>query len=147
MSFSIIPYQPEHRSQVVATWELSVRATHHFLAPEDIDFYKSIVAGIDFSSFPVCCCMAGDGTIAGFAGTAGNKLEMLFIHPGFAGKGMGTALLQYAIRELGITEVDVNEDNVPALGFYKANGFEVYTRQPLDDSGKPYPILKMKLSP
>jgi putative acetyltransferase len=38
----------------------------------------------------------------------------------------------------------VNEQNAAALGFYEALGFEVVARSPLDDTGRPYPLLHMR---
>ena len=59
----------------------------------------------------------------GFQGVAEGNLEMLFIHPDHRGKGIGKALLKHAIQKLRITKVDVNEQNVQALGFYEHAGF------------------------
>jgi len=44
---SIIPYREEFREPLTAAWERSVRATHGFLLPEDIDYFKEIVRGIE----------------------------------------------------------------------------------------------------
>jgi len=130
---------------VLEVWEASVRATHQFLKPEDIDFYKSIVWDIDFNEFDVFLSLSEADEVLGFLGVAENKLEMLFLKPTYIGMGIGKALTEYAIKELQVTEVDVNEGNTNAVEFYKRIGFEVYDRTPLDSTGKPYPILKMRL--
>ena len=70
---------------------------------------------------------------------------MLFINPLHRGKGVGKQLLLYAIDQLEVNKVDVNEQNEQALGFYKHFGFEVKRRSALDSSGKPYPTLHMEL--
>ena len=44
----------------------------------------------------------------------------------------------------GALAVDVNEQNWPARSFYEALGFVVIGRSPLDDTGRPYPILHMR---
>jgi hypothetical protein len=41
--------------------------------------------------------------------------------------------------------VDVNEQNEQALGFYLRMGFEVEGRSELDSTGKPFPLLHMRL--
>jgi len=41
--------------------------------------------------------------------------------------------------------VDVNEQNTAAVAFYKACGFVVEGRSELDDTGRPYPLLHMRL--
>jgi putative acetyltransferase len=69
---------------------------------------------------------------------------MLFIHPAYRGKGVGRALLVYAVDTLGILRVDVNEQNEQAVDFYKYFGFKVVGRTELDGMGKPYPILNLE---
>jgi putative acetyltransferase len=134
-----------YRQKMLQVWEASVRATHHFLDPEDIDFYKSIVDKIDFSQFTVYLILSDEDEVLGFLGVADKKLEMLFVKPECIGKGIGRTLTMLAIEDLNVTEVDVNEGNVNAVIFYESFGFEVYDRTPIDDTGKPYPILKMRL--
>jgi putative acetyltransferase len=41
--------------------------------------------------------------------------------------------------------VDVNEQNEAATRFYEACGFVVTGRSELDEQGRPYPLLHMKL--
>jgi putative acetyltransferase len=78
-------------------------------------------------------------------GISNDKIEMLFIHPKEMRKGIGKFLLDYAINELNIKKVDVNEQNEDALKFYHKCGFVVYERTTKDNEGKNYPILKMQL--
>ena len=146
MNFIIVRYDDRYREQVLKVWEASVRATHDFLKAEDIDFYKAIVETIDFNQFEVRLAMSEHNDVLGFLGVAANKLGMLFLQPDYRGKGIGKALTRLAIDELNVTEVDVNEGNTNAVGIYKYFGFEQYDRSPLDSSGKPYPILMMRLS-
>jgi len=90
-------------------------------------------------------CIRGDENhILGFLGVADNKIEMLFVHPQVFGKGIGKALLLYAVENLNATQVDVNEDNQQAVGFYQHFGFKTVRRSALDSMGKPYPILYME---
>ena len=42
--------------------------------------------------------------------------------------------------------VDVNEQNSVARSFYEACGFVVEGRSELDDQGRPYPLLHMRLA-
>ena len=81
----------------------------------------------------------------GFLGTTEQKIEMLFVHPALRGQGIGKTLIRYAVRELGIRLVDVNEQNTQAVGFYYAMGFNLQKRSPLDGMGKPYPILHLNM--
>jgi putative acetyltransferase len=43
--------------------------------------------------------------------------------------------------------VDVNEQNAAARRFYEACGFVVEGRSELDEQGRPYPLLRMRLLP
>ena len=70
---------------------------------------------------------------------------MLFIHPDWRGHGAGEQLLSFAVKDLGTYLLDVNEQNEQAVGFYLHMGFEVVGRSELDDFGKPYPLLHMRL--
>jgi putative acetyltransferase len=45
---------------------------------------------------------------------------------------------------LGATQLDVNEQNEQAVGFYRRLGFEVVGRSAEDGLGQPFPLLHMK---
>lgn len=165
-------------------WEASVRATHDFLAPEDIAFFRQMVRqealrGVELyvirkpdSKAPETGTSAGQenrhesrtsgktgesrrpegldengmfGGFAAFAGIDGDMLEMLFVAPKARGKGVGRQLVEYLVRERGIRQVDVNEQNTQAAGFYARLGFRVTGRDATDPSGRPYPILHLSL--
>jgi len=146
MNISIKKFQPGYRDAMIEIWEQSVRATHHFLELEDIDFYKTLVLGIDFTSFDCYCVFDQSDEMIGIMGIANKKLEMLFLKPSVIGTGVGRKLMEFILNELKVNKVDVNEGNTNAVNFYKKFGFQVYERTPLDDSGKPYPILRMKIN-
>lgn len=83
--------------------------------------------------------------ITGFIGVVNKKIEMLFIAPDYQGQGIGKKLLSYGIDGLGATAVDVNEQNIQAVGFYKHAGFAVTGRSATDGCGKPFPLLHLQL--
>lgn len=131
--------------EVVDVWEASVRATHHFLKEEDIEYFKPLILNTYLDAVELRCVRNNDNKIIGFLGVAEHNLEMLFIEPDYRGKRIGKLLLDYSIDNLNVTKVDVNEQNEQAVGFYKYYGFDVIGRSELDASGKPYPILHMEL--
>ncbi|RQM63333.1 GNAT family N-acetyltransferase [Aeromonas hydrophila] len=135
---------PEDYAELLNVWENSVRATHDFITEADIEFFKPIILEQAFPNVTLRCVKNEIGSIIGFVGVHESKVEMLFISDSARGKGVGKVLLQYAIEQLGATKVDVNEQNPLAVGFYEHMGFKVYSRSPLDDMGKPFPILHMK---
>lgn len=130
-------------TEIMKVWESSVKATHHFLKPEDFAYYKKMgptkyLPAVDLYVLRI------EKTIIGFIGVSGNHLELLFIDADSRGKGYGKILLNYAIRNLGITKLDVNEQNTQALGFYQKAGFRISKRSEKDAEGKDYPILHME---
>lgn len=131
--------------EVVEVWEASVRATHHFLKEEDIAYFKPLILNTYLDAVKLRCYRNEYHKIIGFLGAAYRNLEMLFIHPAYRGKRIGKTLLEYAINNLNVTKVDVNEQNEQAVGFYRYCGFETIGRSELDAYGKPYPILHMEL--
>ncbi|UXY52463.1 GNAT family N-acetyltransferase [Pseudomonas tohonis] len=133
------------RQRLVEVWEAAVRATHHFLGEDDIQFFKPLVRDAYLDSVKLACSRDAEGRIQGFIGTAEGKVEMLFVDPALHGQGIGRELLLHAIANEGATAVEVNEQNPQAVGFYLHMGFEVESRSELDGSGKPFPILHLRL--
>ena len=136
---------PGYYAEMLNVWENSVRATHDFITDEDIEFFKPIIIEQAFPAVTLKCVKDEKGFILGFIGIHDLKVEMLFVLDRCRGKGIGKFLLQYAIDNFDADSVDVNEQNPLAIGFYKNMGFKVISRSPLDDMGKPFPILHMKL--
>jgi len=130
--------------EMIAVWEASVRATHHFLTEEDIVTYRKLILNEYFDLVKLYCVRSED-QIIGFMGIDGKFLQMLFVHPDFRGKEVGKQLLHFAITEKQVDKVDVNEQNLQAIGFYEKLGFKTFSRTESDAAGKPYPILSMEL--
>jgi putative acetyltransferase len=129
--------------EIVKVWEDSVRATHSFVAPEDIILFRSLVRD-GLPNMTVDFARDGEGRISGFVGVAGDKMEMLFAAPKFIGVGIGKSLFLHAVHEMGARKVDVNEDNEHAVSFYMRQGCKMTGRSPLDSTGKPYPVLHLE---
>ncbi|WP_437397406.1 GNAT family N-acetyltransferase [Flagellimonas lutimaris] len=144
-TFKVDIVQKSEYPILVEVWEASVRATHDFLKEEDIRYFRPLILNTYLDAVELRCVRDNQRKILGFMGVSDNNLEMLFIHPNNRGMGIGRKLLDYAILELQVQKVDVNEQNEQAIGFYSKYGFDVVGRSELDASGKPYPILHMKL--
>ena len=129
--------------RLVEIWESAVSATHDFLKEEDFRYYKQQLP--TYFQYVNLYGWEKDGRLVGFMGIAEGNLEMLFVDNDYRGIGVGQELITYAIDNFEVTKVDVNEQNVQALGFYKHIGFQVYERSELDGEGKEYPILHMRL--
>ncbi len=131
---------------LIDVWEQSVRTTHHFLPEDYLQEIKLMLPAI-FPSVPVYVYEDEAKQLLGFTGVGDGKIEMLFLRPDARGKGIGKILLHYSMHILGAYELDVNEQNEAALGFYKHLGFKTVSRSELDGQGNPYPILHMELTP
>lgn len=143
MQHSIEKLFPPDFAEATAVWEASVRATHDFLREEDIQKMKPLVRG-EYLHGVIPFGVRDGGRIVGFIGVTGNKIEMLFVHPDARGQGIGKRLLTYAMAHLGTNEVDVNEQNGQAVGFYLHAGFEIIGRSEVDGQGQPFPLLHLK---
>lgn len=128
---------------LVAVWRSAVDATHDFLEVADRDAIEAALASEYFPSVLLTVATVDDRPV-GFSGVVENRLEMLFVEDAARGRGVGSALLARAVESQGVTEVDVNEQNPPAVGFYLSKGFEVAGRSELDESGRPYPLLHLR---
>ena len=125
-------------------WERSVRATHDFLAPEDIPFFRRMVRQEALPAAEIYVIRDSGNGFAAFAGIGADRLEMLFVAPSARGKGLGRELVEHVAVHCGVRRVDVNEQNAQAAGFYARMGFRIVSRDALDPSGRPYPLLHLE---
>ena len=145
MNLTITPVTAEDYPVLIDIWEASVRATHDFLPEANIQRLRPLILDVYFDAVTLRAARDASGRPLGFAGVHEGKLEMLFIDPAQRGTGVGKALLAQAIAELGVREVDVNEQNPQAVGFYLHQGFQVTGRSELDGQGEPFPLLHLNL--
>ena len=140
--------RPTDHEAMVALWERSVRATHHFLTEHDIEALRPLVADeLTGDAIDWWVLESGTRVLLGILAFANDNIEGLFIDPDHRGEGAGSVLVAHAQRLAGSSlAVDVNEQNEDAVGFYAALGFVVVGRSPTDDSGRPFPLLHMTRS-
>lgn len=141
---TITPAKPGDFPRLVAIWESSVRATHHFLRESDIEKLRPLLRDVYLPNLNVVTAQDENGEIRGFLGTDGNRIEMLFVDAAMRGQGTGKFLLNYAVEQLQADELDVNEQNPQGAGFYRHMGFTQTGRSELDGEGNPFPLLHMK---
>ena len=135
----------EKLEELTEVWEASVRATHRFLAEEEIVRIRGYVPQA-MAAVEHLVTAEEQGRAVGFFGTAGTRLEMLFLAPAARGRGLGWRMAQRAIWDYGVREVTVNEQNPQAVGFYAHMGFAVCKRTDRDEAGDPFPLLYMRLT-
>ncbi|WP_435653414.1 GNAT family N-acetyltransferase [Enterobacter cancerogenus] len=131
---------------LLKVWESSIRATHDFLEEQDIQALRPLILHTYLPGLTITLARRSyDHSIVGFTGVSKNRIEMLFVDADQRGKGIGKLLLLQATHEQGADELDVNEQNLLAITFYKKHGFETVGRSEVDGQGMPYPLLHMKL--
>ena len=138
---------PTDREVLLDIWLRSVRATHTFVSEEDIQSMIPQVQDYLASSEPEFWVLCDDsGAVMGFMGMSGSKMESLFLAPEFQRRGAGRQLVLHAQALHGELTEDVNIQNPAARAFYEACGFVVEGRSELDDAGRPFPLLHMRLA-
>ena len=137
---------PAENDVLVDVWLRSVRATHDFVSPEDIEAFIPLVrnhfASADAEVWVAC---HATGVVTGFLGMSGNQIDMLFVAPEFHRRGFGRQLVEHARSLHRELTADVNEQNAAARRFYEVCGFFIERRPGTDGTGRPYPLLHMRL--
>lgn len=125
-------------------WKTAVQATHDFLSDDDFREISRLVENDFLPSRTFTVAVDAEDRPIGFLSIDGDEIEALFVHADQRGRGVGKALLAAALERLSAPVVEVNEQNVQAVGFYEAFGFRTFKRAPDDGHGRPYPILRMR---
>jgi putative acetyltransferase len=138
--------QPMDCLLLVPLWERSVRATHSFLTETDIACYRPLVEEfLAGESLELWVLTDSSNVPIGFLGLSAHAIEALFLEPVYRRHGYGRCLVQHAQQlRSGPLTVDVNEQNDAARAFYEALGFVVVGRSPLDETGRPHPLLHLR---
>lgn len=90
--------------------------------------------------------MEDDVVISAFFAVSEDNLEMLFVDAESRGNGFGKIAIDYVVNTLQIYKVDVNEQNMQAVGFYLKQGYQQKGYSETDGMGKPYPLLHLEYS-
>jgi putative acetyltransferase len=146
MGFEIRAASPQERAPLLTIWRHAVEATHHFLSPDDVDFFSGVVVGHLATAGDVRAAYDDRGRAVGFIAQEGGEIDMLFVDPQLHGRGVGGRLLDSVAGDHDELRVDVNEQNLSGRTFYTAKGFVQVGRSESDSSGRPFPILHLRRS-
>jgi len=146
-SFSIRRAMPDDRERLVDIWWRSASATHQFLSKPQLEALLPEVTALGLEALDTWVLCATPETVVGFLVMDGRAVDALFIAPEWLRRGGGSLLLEQARRVARPLTVEVNEQNTAALEFYRAQGFEIMRRSPVDSAGRPYPLLYLEESP
>lgn len=139
--------RPDDDARNLAIWRAAVHATHEFLSVADLTAIDVQVQRHLPSLITWVAVDEADRPL-GFMAMNGGHVAALFVDPEAHGRGVGRSLIEKAASQHpgGLT-VDVNEQNPKAIGFYVRLGFAPFGRSPLDDAGRPYPLIHMRRAP
>lgn len=86
-----------------------------------------------------------DGAVKGFMRISGEEIKKLFVEPVLQNNGIGSALMDYAVNELGCKCLWALEKNEGAVRFYERFGFYATgERKPEEDTDE-YLIFMKKV--
>ena len=86
------------------------------------------------------------GKVAGFAGSRGNFITWLFVHPEYRRAGVASALLRNLLASLERPlRLNVAAGNIPARTLYERFGFQVEREFMGSFQGTPCAIAKLRL--
>lgn len=142
----IRPSRQGDGERVVNIWRAAVDATHDFLTVEDRQAIDIEVQQF-LPNCPLWLAVDRQDLAIGFMGLADAHLDALFIDPAFHGRGIGRQMVALALRFHPVITTDVNEQNPQAVAFYERLGFVRFGRSPIDDQGRPYPLIHLRLDP
>ena len=125
----------------VKIWEKVVKEIPAFLNEEEFEFYKKYRMPYYFNHLFLFAYKDQKKKIKGFMGISQDKVEMLFVDITARGKGIAKKFMNFAIDNLKINKVDINEYNKEGISFFKHLGFKEIGRSDLDKEGKPNPVL------
>lgn len=129
--------------QIMHVWRSAVDATHDFLSSADRMAIEEELLAF-FPTISLQLAVDDRDRPQGFMFLHGGHLEALFIHPDCHGQGIGKAFVAQAVAAHPDLTVDVNEQNIAAMGFYEHLGFEPIGRSELDGQGRAYPLIHLR---
>ncbi len=136
--------RPEDGARVVDIWRAAVDATHDFLSPADRIAIDAEVCAFLPQSALWLAVDEHDRAIA-FMGMSESSMDALFVHPDYRGTGVGRTLVHHSLGLEPVLTTTVNEQNAQAVGFYQRLGFSQTGRTDIDEQGRPYPLLYLRI--
>ncbi|AQR75810.1 acetyltransferase [Sphingomonas sp. LM7] len=136
--------RPEDVPRALEIWRAAVDATHGFLTPADRAEIDAMVAQDFLPNAELRLAVDDADRVQGFLVMDGEMIDALFVDPAVHGRGVGTALLNYALKLAPNAIVDASEQATNALPFYEARGFVRTGRSETDPQGRPYPLVHLR---
>lgn len=84
-----------------------------------------------------------DGLVRGFVQICGREIKKLYVDPFFQNRGVGAALLDYALAQKQAAFLWALEKNVRAIRFYQRHGFRLTQERALEEGTTEY-LVKLE---
>lgn len=120
----VIELLPADYEAIAELWEASVRATHHFLKPEEIGFYKPYLVKYALPACRLYGIKTNEGKLCAFIGLSYDKIEMLFVSPKFFKNGCGRRLVDFAERKKNIKRLTSTKKTHAGAGLLSSYGLQ-----------------------
>ncbi|MBR6872342.1 MAG: GNAT family N-acetyltransferase [Ruminococcus sp.] len=147
MSF-IRPARAEDAPRIAEIYVINYRDNFYRFFHNDEYYFKELLVTevakeySEGSQALGCCYVYDDGVIKGFIRVNGREIEKLFVEKHFQSRGVGAALLDYAVKDLSASMLWVLEFNERGIQFYRRHGFELTGEKMVEDEW--VPLLKME---
>ncbi|MCC0649789.1 N-acetyltransferase [Clostridioides sp. ZZV15-6598] len=128
--------------KIMGIWEESTIKAHDFI---NKDYWKNNYNTVKNEYIPISETFVYDDgeEIKGFISIIDNEfIGALFISTNYQSLGIGSKLLDYAIKEYKNLSLAVYKDNKKAVVFYNKKGFNIVKEQVNEDSGFKEYIMK-----
>ena len=85
-----------------------------------------------------------DGVVKGLVRIGGTQVEKLYVEPVLQGKGIGAALLCFAMEEKGADHLWALNKNTRAIAFYQRHGFILTDERKQEEGTEEYLVKLIK---
>lgn len=135
-------YADEDAGDVLRIWFEASLIAHDFVP---VEFWESERENIINVYIPLAETWVAveHGRIVGFIALIQHVVGGLFVDPACQGRGVGTALIEFAKRCKGPLEVDVFTRNEPGRRFYERRGFRLRGESIHEPTGCPQLTMAM----
>lgn len=135
-------YDPKDRDALLVVWAESAAVAHPFWTPAMFEQERRDIAE-KFLPVAETFVFERNGAVVGFISLLGSEVGGIFVDPQYHGKGIGTALMDWARASRDHLELEVFEANEVGRGFYVAYGFGVVGERVDEATGQR--VLRMRL--
>ncbi|MHA1524396.1 MAG: GNAT family N-acetyltransferase [Alphaproteobacteria bacterium] len=116
-------FEPQDTDAVVASWRAAAELAHPFLSKAFLEKEADAVRNV-YLKFAQTWVTEIDGKVVGFIAMVDSEIGGLFLIPHHHNQGLGRAMVDKAVAEIGDLTVEVFTKNTIGRRFYDGYGFE-----------------------